>query len=76
MTLRETPLVKINAEFLKVVEDIKPNIVFIPHKGDMHMDHTVVSHSAMVALRPLMGLMWRIFMHMKQPFQKQDGCSQ
>lgn len=53
VTLRETPLVKINAEFLKVVEDIRPNIAFIPHKGDMHMDHTVVSHCAMVALRPI-----------------------
>lgn len=56
VTLRETPLVKINAEFLKVVEDIRPNIAFIPHKGDMHMDHTVVSHSAMVALRPINGI--------------------
>lgn len=56
VTLRETPLVKINAEFLKVLEDIRPNIAFIPHKGDMHMDHTVVSHSAMVALRPINGI--------------------
>lgn len=56
VTLRETPLVKINAEFLKVVEDIRPNIAFIPHKGDMHMDHTVVCHSAMVALRPINGI--------------------
>lgn len=51
--LRETPLVKINMELLKVVQEVQPNIAFIPHKGDMHMDHAVVSHSAMVAMRPI-----------------------
>lgn len=51
--LRETPLIDLNAEILKVVQDIHPNIAFIPHKGDMHMDHAVVSHSALVALRPI-----------------------
>lgn len=51
--LRETPLVEINAAFVKVVNEIKPDIVFIPHKGDMHMDHYITSHSAMVAMRPI-----------------------
>ncbi len=51
--LREIPLVDINFKFSKIVQDIKPNIAFIPHKGDMHMDHMVVSHSAMVAMRPI-----------------------
>lgn len=51
--LREYPLVDINVKLLNVVQYIKPNIVFIPHKGDMHMDHSVVAHSAMVAMRPI-----------------------
>lgn len=54
--LRETPLIDINSEFLRVVQEIKPNVAFIPHKGDMHMDHAVVSHSAMVAMRPINGI--------------------
>ncbi len=54
--LRETPLIELNSAMLKVVDHIKPNIAFIPHKGDMHMDHAVVSHSAMVALRPINNL--------------------
>lgn len=54
--LRETPLIDINAEFLKVVKYIRPDIAFIPHKGDMHMDHSAVSHSAMVAMRPINGI--------------------
>lgn len=51
--LSETPLVDINSEFLRVVKDIEPNIAFIPHKGDMHMDHVIVAQSAMVAMRPI-----------------------
>lgn len=51
--LRELPLKDINAEFVKVVKYVNPNIVYIPHKGDMHMDHAMVSHSAMVAMRPI-----------------------
>lgn len=51
--LREIPTVEINSKILEVVERIKPNIAFIPHKGDMHVDHTEVANSAMVALRPI-----------------------
>jgi LmbE family N-acetylglucosaminyl deacetylase len=51
--LKETPTVDMNGEMLKVVEEIKPEMAFIPHKGDMHIDHAVVAKSAMVALRPV-----------------------
>lgn len=51
--LKETPTVDMNAELLKVVEKLKPEMAFIPHKGDMHIDHAVVAKSAMVALRPV-----------------------
>jgi LmbE family N-acetylglucosaminyl deacetylase len=54
--LKEVPLIDINASFTEVVNEVRPDIVFIPHKGDMHMDHYVVSHSAMVAMRPIRGL--------------------
>ncbi|MBA2175358.1 PIG-L family deacetylase [Halobacillus locisalis] len=50
--LRHTPTVDINSKTLEVVEKIKPNLVFVPHKGDMHQDHAEVTTSAMVALRP------------------------
>src|SRR5699024_2090172 len=29
------------------------DIAYIPHKGDMHLDHKMVAESAMVALRPV-----------------------
>ena len=50
--LRHTPVELINRLVQEVVQRIKPEIAFIPHKGDMHSDHAVVSESAMVALRP------------------------
>lgn len=42
-----------NRRFCQVVNEIKPNIAYIPHKGDMHKDHSVVAEAALVALRPL-----------------------
>lgn len=51
--LNEIPIAELNSEFVSVVNIVKPNIAFIPHKGDMHKDHFVVSHCAMVAMRPI-----------------------
>ena len=44
---------EMNAAFCKVVKEIVPEIVLIPHYGDMHLDHRWVAESAMVAVRPL-----------------------
>jgi LmbE family N-acetylglucosaminyl deacetylase len=48
---KETPVLETNAKILEVVKTIKPHLAFIPHKGDMHIDHAIVARSAMVALR-------------------------
>lgn len=53
VALKDTPTVEINRRFLDVVRDIRPEIAFIPHKGDMHIDHAEVVKAAMVALRPI-----------------------
>lgn len=44
---------QMNQEFCKVVQNVKPEIVLIPHYGDMHLDHRWVAEAAMVAVRPL-----------------------
>ena len=44
---------EINVEFCKTVKEVQPEIVFIPHYGDMHLDHRWVAEAAMVAVRPL-----------------------
>jgi N-acetylglucosamine malate deacetylase 1 len=51
--LKEVSSVDLNGKISEVVKDVQPNIVFIPHKGDMHSDHAAVAESAMVALRPV-----------------------
>lgn len=51
--LREMQTKKLNSAFLEIVTEIDPEIVFIPHKGDMHVDHRMVVDAAMVALRPI-----------------------
>lgn len=34
------------------IKKVNPDEVFIPHRGDMHMEHQIVADAAMVALRP------------------------
>ncbi len=53
VAIKDTPTIDVNSKFEKVVRDIKPEIAFIPHKGDMHIDHAEVAKAAMVALRPI-----------------------
>jgi len=51
--LEGLPKTQINAELCKVVRAVEPEIVLIPHDGDMHLDHRWVAEAAMVAVRPL-----------------------
>ena len=32
---------------------IRPSVVYIPHRGDLHSDHRCVFHAALVAARPI-----------------------
>lgn len=50
--LEEVPRYKLNAGILEVVREVKPEEVYIPHRGDMQIDHKMVVDAAMVALRP------------------------
>ena len=50
--MRTTSTIQMNKKFEKLIKEIQPNIVFIPHKGDMHSDHRETANAAMVALRP------------------------
>ena len=50
--METVPRYKLNAAILNIVQDIKPEEVYIPHRGDMQIDHKMVVDAAMVALRP------------------------
>lgn len=51
--LADIPTKKLNKAMSGIVDKIEPHIAYIPHKGDMHIDHKLVAESAMVALRPV-----------------------
>jgi len=50
--LETVPRYEFNGAFIKLIQDIKPDIVYVPHRGDMQLDHKIVVDVAMVALRP------------------------
>lgn len=43
---------ELNSKVLEVVNKIKPDEVYIPHRGDMQLDHKLTVDACMVALRP------------------------
>lgn len=51
--LSEVPKHELNGKLTKLIDEIKPEIVFIPHFGDMHLDHYIIAQSSMVAMRPI-----------------------
>lgn len=50
--IETVPRYELNDAFIKLVQDIAPQEVYIPHRGDMQLDHKMVVDAAMVALRP------------------------
>ena len=50
--LEEVPRYKLNEGICSVIQRVKPDEVYIPHRGDMQLDHKMVTDAAMVALRP------------------------
>lgn len=50
--LDTVPHNKLIAALTEVIQTEKPDEVFIPHHGDLHIDHKLVAEAAMVALRP------------------------
>lgn len=50
--LESAPRYRLNEKIQEMVDVIEPDIVFIPHFGDMQKDHTLTAESVMVAVRP------------------------
>ena len=50
--METAPRYEVNKKVMEVIEEVKPDTVFIPHFGDMQKDHTAVAESVMVAVRP------------------------
>lgn len=50
--LETVPRYELNGKISEVIQKIKPQEVYIPHRGDMQIDHQMVVDAAMVGLRP------------------------
>ena len=50
--LENVPRYELNGKIMEVVNKIKPDEVYIPHRGDMQLDHQIIADAAMVAVRP------------------------
>lgn len=50
--LEQVPRHEINNKIFNVVQEVKPDIVYTPHFGDMQKDHQIVAEATMVAVRP------------------------
>ena len=46
------PLVDVITPIEKIVQEFKPNIIYVHHSGDLNKDHQVVFEATMVASRP------------------------
>lgn len=51
--LSEVPKYEVNKKISEIIDKVQPDIVFIPHFGDMHLDHYIVSQAVMVGVRPI-----------------------
>lgn len=50
--LETVPRHEFNGKICELVQRIQPDEVYIPHRGDMQLDHQLVVDAAMVAVRP------------------------
>lgn len=50
--LETVPRYELNSKIVELVKKINPDEVYIPHRGDMQIDHQMVADAAMVAVRP------------------------
>lgn len=54
------PQKTLNESIAKVVDIIKPDVVYIPHKGDLNKDHRLIFEAALVATRPTIHTVKRV----------------
>ena len=51
--LDTVPQKQINDELIKIFYKVRPDILFIPHSGDLNKDHRILFEASLVAARPI-----------------------
>jgi LmbE family N-acetylglucosaminyl deacetylase len=50
--LNAFPEYKVSIVLSKIINQIRPSILYIPHPGDLHQDHKAIYRASLVAARP------------------------
>ena len=50
--LEREPRYEVNSKIMDVINKVRPEIVYMPHFGDMQKDHLITAEAIMVAVRP------------------------
>jgi len=50
--LNSFPEYKMSLAYSKIIQQLNPGIIYLPHPGDIHQDHKAVYRSALVSSRP------------------------
>lgn len=50
--LNAFPEFKISIKIAEIINQVKPNILYLPHPGDLHQDHKAIYRAGLVAARP------------------------
>lgn len=53
LNLASEPSYKLSIAISKLIKKLQIDILFIPHRGDIHEDHRIVFESSLVAARPI-----------------------
>ncbi len=51
--LDSVPQYKIADDIKRILIDIRPTLLYLPHYGDIHIDHRITHHAGLVAARPV-----------------------
>lgn len=51
--LDAVPIHEVADALSQAVSDLRPELIYIPHHGDLHVDHRVAFQAALVAARPI-----------------------
>ncbi len=51
--LDTVPLIEVTQRLEREIEDLRPDVLYTHHWGDMNRDHRIVSEAVMVAVRPI-----------------------
>ncbi len=50
--METVPRYELNGKVSGLIKEVEPNVIYIPHFGDMQKDHAITSEAVMVAVRP------------------------